>query len=91
MVIFEKFRGHKFSRNFANGHFRKNSRSQIFAKFRDFLQIAKLNDRENFWSRKFLTAKICDLKVPGNNQENNLIFDKKTNAYDSTNRIVVLV
>ena len=26
-------------------------------------QIAKLNDRENFWSRKFLTAKICDLKL----------------------------
>ena len=61
--VFFLFHGYKFSRISRISHFSKISRSQIFAIFRDFSKIAKLNDRENFCSRKFLTVKISTINV----------------------------
>ena len=61
---FAKFRENKFSRISRKCKSSKISRELIFANFAIVVQIAKINSRENKFSRKLVLAKISTFKVP---------------------------
>ena len=60
---FAKFRENKFSRISRKCKSSKISRELIFANFAIVVQIAKINSRENKFSRKLVLAKISTFKV----------------------------
>ena len=60
---FAKFRENKFSRISRKCKSSKISRELIFANFAIVVQIAKINSRENKFSRKLVLAKISTFKL----------------------------